>query len=254
MARIESHSPGRVCHIDLVAKHLPAAKAFYGGLLGWTFPDADDGYAIALLGGDPVAAIGEHPEEGERPKWHVYFASEDVDADTARAEALGAERVEGPASYEGMGRMVVLRDPSGVTFSLWQAQGFIGACRIGEPGALSWQEIHTRDAEATRVFYSSMLHATTHESPDGRPYWTLNHGGESSAGILQMNDEWPAEVEPHWMVYFAVPDVDAACTRVTELGGAVRVPPFDTPPGRTAVVNDPGGAVFSVIALNEPAR
>jgi predicted enzyme related to lactoylglutathione lyase len=51
------------------------------------------------------------------------------------------------------------------------------------------------------------------------------------------------------MVYFAVEDVDAAAKRVEELGGKVAVPPTDTPAGRFAVVNDPQGAVFSIIAL-----
>jgi len=38
--------------------------------------------------------------------------------------------------------------------------------------------------------------------------------------------------------------------RVTELGGAVVVPPMDVEPGRFAVVADPAGAMFNVITLN----
>jgi predicted enzyme related to lactoylglutathione lyase len=67
--------------------------------------------------------------------------------------------------------------------------------------------------------------------------------------MIQMNEEWPEEVPPHWMVYFAVDDIDAAAARVEELGGRVAVPPTDTPAGRFAVVNDPQGAVFSIIRL-----
>jgi predicted enzyme related to lactoylglutathione lyase len=37
---------------------------------------------------------------------------------------------------------------------------------------------------------------------------------------------------------------------VTELGGAVVNPPTDIEPGRFAVVADPTGAVFNVIALS----
>ena len=51
----------------------------------------------------------------------------------------------------------------------------------------------------------------------------------------------------HWHVYFGVEDADAAAAKVTELGGAVVVEPFDTPVGRMAVVSDPQGAVFSII-------
>ena len=44
-------------------------------------------------------------------------------------------------------------------------------------------------------------------------------------------------------------DTDAAVAHVTELGGALIMPPMDIEPGRFAVVADPTGAVFNVIAL-----
>jgi predicted enzyme related to lactoylglutathione lyase len=45
----------------------------------------------------------------------------------------------------------------------------------------------------------------------------------------------------------------AAVARVVELGGSVLRPPMDMEPGRFAVVADPTGATFAVIALR-PAR
>ncbi|MEO8071863.1 MAG: VOC family protein [Acidobacteriota bacterium] len=52
------------------------------------------------------------------------------------------------------------------------------------------------------------------------------------------------------MSYIAVDDVDAAAEKVTELGGSVRVPPTDIlNTGRFCVINDPTGAVFSLITL-----
>jgi predicted enzyme related to lactoylglutathione lyase len=59
----------------------------------------------------------------------------------------------------------------------------------------------------------------------------------------------PAEVPPHWAVYFSVADTDAAVARVAELGGTVLMPPMDIEPGRFAPVTDPTGAVFNIIAL-----
>ena len=46
-------------------------------------------------------------------------------------------------------------------------------------------------------------------------------------------------------VDFWVDDVDAAAERADELGGTV-IAPLDDPVGRTAVLADPQGAVFSV--------
>jgi len=56
----------------------------------------------------------------------------------------------------------------------------------------------------------------------------------------------PAEVPSHWVQYVSVDDVDAACAQVPKLGGKVCVPAFDIPTvGRTALVEDPGGAIIS---------
>jgi predicted enzyme related to lactoylglutathione lyase len=55
-------------------------------------------------------------------------------------------------------------------------------------------------------------------------------------------------VPNYWDVYFAVDDADATATKATEEGGQIMVEPFDIPPvGRSAVLKDPLGAVFSVL-------
>ena len=64
---------------------------------------------------------------------------------------------------------------------------------------------------------------------------------------MQMTEEW-GELPSHWMIYFSVADCDAAAAKATELGGSVKVPPTDIPPvGRFSVIQDPQGAVFSII-------
>jgi predicted enzyme related to lactoylglutathione lyase len=45
-------------------------------------------------------------------------------------------------------------------------------------------------------------------------------------------------------VTFAVDDADATAAKVTELGGNVIVPPFDTPWVRMTILGDPQGASF----------
>jgi predicted enzyme related to lactoylglutathione lyase len=86
-------------------------------------------------------------------------------------------------------------------------------------------------------------------------YYTLSdsEGGVYRAGVLQMTAQW-GELPPHWMVYLAVDDVDAAVARVQELGGKAHHGPFDTPYGRMAVVADPQGAVFSVMQPSQLAH
>jgi len=84
-------------------------------------------------------------------------------------------------------------------------------------------------------------------------YLMIENGGHMNGGLLQMNEEWDG-IPPVWTVYFAVVDTDATVVRVTELGGKVNVPPFDTPVGRSFVVGDPQGAIFSVIQLSTATR
>jgi predicted enzyme related to lactoylglutathione lyase len=49
-----------------------------------------------------------------------------------------------------------------------------------------------------------------------------------------------------WTPDFWVADADATVARAAELGGSAVVPPFDTAVGRTGVLADPTGALFSI--------
>jgi uncharacterized protein len=49
-------------------------------------------------------------------------------------------------------------------------------------------------------------------------------------------------------VYLAVEDTDAAVKTTQELGGSLIMPAEDTPYGRIAVVADPTGAQFRLVA------
>ena len=79
--------------------------------------------------------------------------------------------------------------------------------------------------------------------------WKLN--GRSIGGMMPKPPMIPAEAPPFWGVYFSVTDTDQTVARVTELGGSVMVPPTDIEPGRFAVVTDPTGATFSVMAMRQ---
>ena len=90
--------------------------------------------------------------------------------------------------------------------------------------------------------------ADTHgEGPGAYTEWQVS--GRSVGGMMLKPPMMPAEVPPHWGVYFAVVDADVAVERMKELGGALLMGPMDIEPGRFAVVADPSGAVFNVIAL-----
>jgi predicted enzyme related to lactoylglutathione lyase len=66
-------------------------------------------------------------------------------------------------------------------------------------------------------------------------------------GVMQMDEQWEG-IPPHWMGYFAVDNTDVALERVVAGGGEVKVPAFDMPYGRMAVIADPFGAIVSIAA------
>jgi predicted enzyme related to lactoylglutathione lyase len=57
----------------------------------------------------------------------------------------------------------------------------------------------------------------------------------------------PAEMPPHFLVHFAVADVETALAKVNRLGGRVQAPPFDASYGRVTVVTDDQGASFALL-------
>jgi predicted enzyme related to lactoylglutathione lyase len=61
-------------------------------------------------------------------------------------------------------------------------------------------------------------------------------------------------LEPNWSLYFLVEDVDVSAAKAQELGGNIVVPTSKAGEiGKFSVIQDPQGAVFSIIEYGEPA-
>ena len=254
----ESYAQGTPSWVDLQTTDQAAAKAFYGGVFGWTYDDQpmDAGavYSIAKIGDGQVAAIAPQSPElkaaGAPPMWNTYLAVDSVDDATAKVGPAGGTVAMEPFDVMDAGRMSFVLDPSGAPVALWQANQHIGASLVNEPGTVTWNELIT-DNPAAVPFYEQVLGVTTTTMEMGEDKYTMFQvGGKEVAGSMppQM-----AGVPNHWQVYFAVADADAAAAKIKQLGGSVMVEPFDTPIGKMAVVADPQGAVFSLFQAPQPA-
>jgi predicted enzyme related to lactoylglutathione lyase len=114
-------------------------------------------------------------------------------------------------------------------------------------GFIGWNEVYPRNADACRAFYCGVFGWTAEEMPSpGMVYTIFKKDGHNVGGMLPMTAEW-GDVKPHWMTYVTVADADATARMITEHGGKVCIPPTDLSVGRFAVVEDPDGAVFSII-------
>src|SRR3954447_8249562 len=257
MPEMTKYEPGTPSWVDLGTSDIDAASRFYNGLFGWDVSEAGDdeqtgGYRMATLNGKPVAGLGPQMDPGP-PRWATYVTVEDVDVSAATAQKAGGNVIMPPMDVLDVGRMAVVQAPAGAFVSLWQPLAHAGSGLVNEPGTLTWDELTVRDKVAeAKAFYAALFGwgADTQPMGDGE-YTIFNRGGQGVAGLLQMNDQWPEHVPPHWAVYFGVADADAAAAKAGELGAHVVQPPTDIPGvGRFATIADPQGAVFSVIALS----
>jgi predicted enzyme related to lactoylglutathione lyase len=124
-------------------------------------------------------------------------------------------------------------------------------------GAFCWNELATTDLDAAQNFYKALLGWEIKEGSapgGGMRYNEIVVGGQHVGGMYAMGEacsgEGAPQMPPHWMSYVAVDDVDASAAKTKELGGKVCVEPMDIPNvGRFCVINDPAGAVISLITL-----
>ncbi|MGH2941729.1 MAG: VOC family protein [Solirubrobacteraceae bacterium] len=251
-----SYAQGTPSWVDLSSPDVAASTAFYGALFGWESsgpseaPDDSGGYEIFTLRGKRVAGIAPLMDPSQSPGWNTYIAVDDADEVAAKAAEAGGQIVVEPMDVLRAGRMAGFVDPTGAFVGIWQAREHIGAELVNEPGAVGWNELETRDSEVAEAFYPAVfgIEAVPWRSA-GDEYTVWNVGERTVGGLLRMAEATPEDVASHWMTYFIVADADATAARAAELGGTVRISPFDVPTiGRIGVLSDPHGAVFSIMA------
>jgi len=254
------HVPGSFCWAELATTDAKGAKEFYTSLMGWSGHDdplpSGGVYTMLIQDDGNVGALYQQMPEmvaaGIPSHWMPYVTVDDAAVTAARAKQLGGTVIKDAFDVFDIGRMAVLKDPTGAALSVWQPKQHTGTdFTDGRPGTVCWNELATNDKDKAGPFYAELFGwqlAPFEESP--MSYTMFKNGEAHAGGMVEMTEEWGG-IPPHWMVYFAVADCDGSAERAKELGGEVKVPPTDIPPvGRFAVIQDPQGAVFSIIKLS----
>lgn len=127
-------------------------------------------------------------------------------------------------------------------------------------GSFIWYELMTPDPDGAAAFYGAVVGWTiaAHAdpgAPGGVDYRMIVRGdGGHAGGVLALNADMIAGgARPGWLGYLHTADVDAAVAAITADGGTVHMPAADLTVGRIAMVGDPQGAVFYIMAPVPPA-
>lgn len=259
MQVVTRYPDGVFSWVDLGTTDTEGAKAFYTGLFGWSFlnipTDSGTVYSMGQIEGKNVAGLGpldpNMQAQGIPPFWSSYIKHDDVDTVAAKAAEAGGNVMFPPFDVMDSGRMTMVQDPTGAAFGVWQPKGHIGAQLVNIPNTLVWNELQTRDVGGARTFYEEVFGWTYEVDANG--YVACSQDDRVQAGMMQIDDSW-GDVPPNWSIYFLVEDVDASAAKAQELGGNIVVPPSPAGEiGKFSVIQDPQGAVFSIIEYDGPA-
>jgi predicted enzyme related to lactoylglutathione lyase len=240
--------------VELSTPDSAASRDFYARLFGWqveVHPDPQyGGYGMARIGDQDAAGIGPKQSPDAPTTWTIYIGTDDIDGLAERVTANGGTVVAPPFDVGDQGRMAVFQDPTGAIISGWQAAGMRNFA-VDQPNAFGWAELNARGLEQAIPFYETLFGwtPTSEGEGDSPPYTQFAADGEYIAGAMEMNPGIHASVPSHWMPYFSVEDVDEAFERALQAGGREMVAPQHYPGGRFAIVSDPHGAAFGLMAI-----
>ena len=242
-----SYAPGEPIWVDLGSPDVDASRAFYGALFGWTAPPGMaefGGYTNFELDGKKVGGLMSLMSPDQPPAWSCYVCSDDADKTTALVQQAGGTVVAPPMAVGNLGSMAVYVDSVGAFFGVWQPGQHIGAELVEQEGTLQWIELSTSEVDGAKKFYETVFAWGTNDTPE---YTEFQQGGSSLAGLVEPPDGAPANF---WLPYFAAADPAAKADRAAQLGGNVLVPARDFPGGSFAIVQDPHGASFGLLAIS----
>ena len=248
---------------ELMTTDLAASAAFYGPLLGWTFPPAKsepDDYLEIQTGDEFVGGVLRLTPDmiscGCQPSWIGYIAVDDVDASVAGIEADGGKTLMPARDMRGVGRFAMVADPQGLAFYVMKGVvegGVSTAFAEFSPreGHCAWNELVTTDQSAAMAFYTGAFGWKKDGEMDMGPMGSYEflrarkEGGGMIGAVMTVIKEKPV---PGWTYYFRVANLDAAIAAVGENGGQIVYGPQEIP-GGDFVVNglDPQGAMFALI-------
>ena len=192
--------PSTFCWVELATSDAANARGFYSDLMGWDSNAVELGemgtYTLLQLDSNDIAGLynlsDDQKQQGVPPHWLSYVLVEDADASANQATKLGGKVMMGPFDVGNVGRMTIVRDPTGAVFALFQAGEHKGAVPMdNKPGMFCWNELATQDPDAAKAFYSGLFGWTIEDADIGHmgTYTTYKNGDRRAAGMFKIRTD-----------------------------------------------------------------
>ena len=117
---------GEIVHVEFPAADADRAQSFWNGLFGWDFQDwACPRWTTGWRRRARAWASRSSPSEDRSGYPNYYFATDDIDASSAKVRELGGD-AEGKMPVPGHGWFAACHDSEGNAFHLWQQDSSAG--------------------------------------------------------------------------------------------------------------------------------
>ncbi len=247
--------PGKFVWADLVAPDIDAARRFYRKMFGWSYRTLDgDGrpYTLAFVNGQPVAGMIQRREEQARStagRWVGFVSVADVAAASQYVLGKGGKVLIEARNLPARGEMAILADPDDVPIGVIASASGDRDDFLVDEGEWVWALYQSPAAASAAAFYQDLVsyEIVPGISHYGTPHFLLVAQGYLRASVLEIPVE-EVRVQPGWLYFIRVDDVERLVAKTGKLGGRVLIAPRENLlHGRLAVIADPGGAPVGLL-------
>ncbi|NLT52149.1 MAG: VOC family protein [Ignavibacteria bacterium] len=245
--------------VEMGAENLDKAKQFYETVFGWTGTIAKSNspmpYAVMNNNNGVTSGIYQLTEEMKMnkipPHWLAYIYVNNVNNTLELAVKSGGKIIQPAFDVDRVGRMAVVSDPSGAVLAIWEADEKAMEMASGK-FAPCWYELGTRDIKICEKFYADVFGWNSRKDNSmGMEYVIFSVNETMIGGMYQIPEEMK-EYPSSWCIYFEVNDFERISGLAVSNGAKIigQVMEYEKI-GKFAYLQDPQGAVFSIIKSAE---
>lgn len=248
----DKHYSGKFVWHDLVTDDVSSAKAFYSGLLGWSFEE-EDGYTTIYNRGKLIGGMMEVSSKSGSTAEAVWLPSVSVSNVDSAIDYVSSKKgkvLKGPLDMKERGKGALISDPHGAQLVLLHAKGGDPVDTTPQMGDWLWNELWTHKPKESYEFYRKLGQYDASTQKDN--YQILSHKGKWRAGLRHVMKD---DLKVRWVPVVRVVDPKMITDKVEKLGGKVLMeahPSFLD--GTVALISDNTGALVIVQRWIEGAK